>query len=49
MVGEPRHSVDRSEIVVEIDCTDRPTSVDCVDFGVAIFSCVVFAEVDAVD
>lgn len=49
MLGEPRHSVESNEIVVEIDCTERPFSgADC-DFGVnddAADSCVLPVDVD---
>lgn len=49
MLGEPRQSVDSSEIVVEIDWTDRPFSGAVCDFGVneaAADSCVLPADVD---
>ena len=49
MLGEPRQSVDSSEIVVEIDWTDRPFSGAVCDFGVneaAADSCVLPVDVD---
>lgn len=50
MVGEPRQSVDNKEIVVEIDCTDRPVSGAFCDFGVSedeADSCVLPTDADA--
>lgn len=53
MVGEPRQSVDNSDIVVDIDCTERPLSGAGCDFGVtvAVFdaSCVLLVDVDGTD
>lgn len=53
MVGEPRQSVDSSDIVVDIDCTERPLSGAGCDLGVtvAVFdaSCVLLVDVDGTD